>query len=143
MIAAPAIKRRIAIGLVAVCATLLTSACATGQQAATSHVVPAIDATSGTVGDLQLQAVAIKPPPDGPSYAAGAAAELQLVIVNTGHTADTLQKVSSPAASGSQVFATPKEASAAASPSPSGTPSDSTSDLRQQLIISQRFGVGQ
>jgi len=38
-----------------------------------------------------------------------------LVIVNVGHAADTLQSVNSPAASGSQVFATSAEASAAAS----------------------------
>jgi copper(I)-binding protein len=127
VIAAPDIKRRIGIGLVAACTTLLTAACATGQQAATSNVVPAVDATSGTLGDLQLRAVAIKPPPDGPSYAAGAAAQLQLVIVNTGQKSDSLQNVSSPAASGSQVFATSEEASAAASPSASGTASDSSS----------------
>lgn len=134
MIAAPATKRRIGIGLVAVCATLLTSACATGQQAQTAEVVPAVDATSGTIGDLQLADVAIKPP-DGPSYHSGDAGALQLVVVNNGHAPDTLQSVTSPAASGYQVFATAAEASAAASPSPSdtastspsGTPSGSTS----------------
>jgi copper(I)-binding protein len=127
VIAAPAIKRRIGIGLVAVCATLLTSACAAGQRAATANVVAAIDATTGTVGDLQLRDVAIKPPPGGPSYAAGDAAELQLVIVNTGRTTDTLRSVSSPAAAGYQVFATAAEASTAASPSSTPTPSESTS----------------
>ena len=134
MIAAP-VTKRIGIGLVAVCATLLTSACAAGQRAATANVVAAIDATNGTVGNLQLHDVAIKAPPDGPSYAAGAPAELQLVIVNTGTTADTLQSVSSPAASGYQVFATAAEATAATSPSagaatspsPTPTPSGSTS----------------
>jgi copper(I)-binding protein len=127
VIAQPAIKRRIGIGLVAVCAALLTSACATGQEAQTANIVPAIDATNGTVGDLQLNDVSIKPPPNGPSYQLGDAAQLQLVIVNNGHVADTLQSVSSPAASGYQVFATAAEASAATSPNASSTPSTSAS----------------
>ncbi|MEP7019985.1 MAG: hypothetical protein ABI808_05000 [Pseudonocardiales bacterium] len=126
MIAQPAIKRRIGIGLVAVCAALLTSACAAGQQAQTGKIVPAVDATNGTIGDLQLYNVAIHSP-NGPSYQAGDAAELQLVIVNVGHAADTLTNISSPAASGYQVFATAAEASAAASPSASSSPSDTAS----------------
>jgi copper(I)-binding protein len=126
VIAQPATKRRIGIGLVAVCAMLLTSACAAGQQAQTAEVVPAVDATSGSIGDLQLADVAIKPP-DGPSYRSGDAAGLQFVVANNGHAADTLQSVSSPAASGYQVFATAAEASAAASPSDSATPSPSDS----------------
>jgi copper(I)-binding protein len=127
VIAAPATTRRMGIGLVAICAALLTSACATGQRAATANVVAAVDAASATVGDLQLHDVAIKPPADGPSYASGDAAELQLVIVNTGHATDTLQSVSSPVLSSYQVFATADEASAAAAPSVPATPSDSTS----------------
>jgi len=124
--AQPAIKRRIGIGLLAVCAALLTSACAAGQQAQTGEIVPAVDATSGAIGDLRLHDVAIHSP-DGPSYQAGDAAELQLVIVNVGHVADTLTNISSPAASGYQVFATTAEASAAVSPSASSSPSDTAS----------------
>jgi copper(I)-binding protein len=114
----PAIKRRIGIGLVAVLVTLLTSACATGQHAQTADEVPAIDATSGSVGSLQLHEVAIKTPP-GSSYAAGDAAVLQLVVVNTGHDTDTLQTVTTPGAAGFQVFASAADASSAASPSSS------------------------
>jgi copper(I)-binding protein len=119
--AQPATKRRIGIGLVAACATLLTSACAAGQDAQTANIVAAIDATNGNVGDLQLANVAIQPPPNGPSYHAGDAAALQLAVVNNGPSADTLQSISSPAVSGYQVFATAAEASTAASPSASGT----------------------
>lgn len=125
MSAQPAIKRRIGIRLVAVCAALLTSACAAGQQAQTGEIVPAVDATSGTIGDLRLHDVAIHSP-DGPSYQAGDAAELQLVIVNVGHVADTLTNISSPAASGYQVVAAAAEASAV-SPSASSSPSDTAS----------------
>lgn len=124
----PAGKRSIAIGLVAVCATLLTSACAAGQHAQSANVVPAIDATSGSIGTILLRNVAIKPPPDGPSYAANAPAQLQFVIVNVGRGPDTLTGVTSPAASGFQVFATQAEAQAAASPSAApASPSDSSS----------------
>jgi copper(I)-binding protein len=131
----PAGKRGLGIALVAVCATLLTSACTAGQQASTAHVVPAVDASSGDLGTIQLRDVAIKPPPNGPSYAIGDAAELQLVVVNVGRNADRLTGVTTPAASGFQVFATEAEAQAAASPTPtvsplpsdSGTPSGSGS----------------
>jgi len=112
--------RRLGIGLAAVCATLLSS-CATGQQAQTAHEVPAIDATSGSVGSIQLHDVAIKAPATGSAYRSGDAAQLQLVIVNVGHDTDTLQSITSPAAAGYAVFASAAEASAAASPSPSST----------------------
>ncbi|MEP7180212.1 MAG: hypothetical protein ABI775_14085 [Pseudonocardiales bacterium] len=128
MKAAPVIKRRIGIGLVAVCAMVLTAACATGQQAQTADTVATVDAAHGAVGDLRLHGVAIKAPPNGPSYASGAAAELQVSIVNTGQGTDTVQNISSPAVSGYQVFGTAAEASAAASASASTTPSSSTSE---------------
>jgi copper(I)-binding protein len=128
-------RRRIGIGLVAVCATLLSSSCATGQQAQTANEVPAVDATSGGVGAIQLHDVALASPPDGKSYRAGDDAELQLVIVNDGRSTDSLLSVSTPAASSYRVFASAAQASAAASPgastsssaapSPSAAPSSS------------------
>lgn len=127
MNAQPAIKRRIGVGLLALCATLLTSACAAGQLAQTANEVPAIDGTSGGVGALQLHAVAIKSPAGATAYSAGDAAELQLVIVNTGHNDDTLASVSTPAASAFHVFASAAEASAANSPSASSSASASGS----------------
>jgi copper(I)-binding protein len=109
-------RRRIGIGLLAVCATLLSSSCATGQQAQTANEVPAVDATSGGVGAIQLHDVALASPPDGKSYRAGDDAELQLVIVNDGRSTDSLLSVSTPAASSYRVFASAAQASAAASP---------------------------
>jgi hypothetical protein len=89
------LAHRIGAGI-AIAALLLTSACATGQHAATAEVVPAIDGTSATVGSLKLEGVAIQAP-TGSAYAAGSKAELSVVIVNSGHTADTLNNVTSPA----------------------------------------------
>lgn len=126
MSALPATRARLGIGLVSLCAALLMTACTTGQQAQTSHEVPAIDATSGAIGAIQLRNVSIRTPPQ-PSYSSGAEAALQLVIVNTGHGADALSGVSSPATSGYRVFTTAAEADAAASPSGSGSASASGS----------------
>lgn len=126
MNAQPAIRRRFGIGLVAVLAAVLTSACATGQHAQTADEQPAIDATSGAVGSLQLHNVAIKTP-TGPAYQAGDAAELQLIVANTGRDTDTLQSVSTPTSSGFQAFASSADASAELSPSESGSASGSSS----------------
>jgi copper(I)-binding protein len=125
--ASPASRRHIGTGLVAVWVILLSTACAAGQRAQTANEVPAIDATSAIIGTLSLQEVSIKTPPSGVAYNVGDAADLQLAIINTGHAGDTLQSVSSPAASDFAVFANPAEASAAVSASPSGTASTSGS----------------
>jgi copper(I)-binding protein len=140
--AQPAVKRRIGIGLVAVCATLLTSACATGQQAQTANEVPAVDATMGDVGSMQLRNVAIKPPPNGRSYGPNDPAELQLVIVNTGRQTDTLTSVSTPAAAGFHVYASESEASAAAAPNTSGTASGSASASASASATGSASGSG-
>jgi copper(I)-binding protein len=121
--AQPAMRRRIGIGFVAVVATLLTSACAAGQKAQTANETPAIDGAGTSVGTIQLRDVAIKSPSSGPAYPAGAAAEVQLVVVNTGTTDDTLVGLSTPAAAASTLFATSSDAQLALSPSPSPSPS--------------------
>ena len=122
-----AIKRRIGVGLLAVCATLLSSGCATGQHAATADEVPAIDGASGVIGDIQLHEVAIKSPTGATAYSAGDSAELQVIIVNTGHENDRLITVSTPVASDFRVFASAAAASAAISPSASASASVSVS----------------
>ena len=127
MKAQPAMRRRIGIGFVAVVATLLTSACAAGQKAQTANETPAIDGAGTSVGTIQLRDVAIKSPSSGPAYPAGAAAEVQLVVVNTGTTDDTLVGLSTPAAAASTLFATSSDAQLALSPSPSTTPSGAPS----------------
>lgn len=126
MIAQSATKCRTGIGLVAVCVALLISGCAAGQRAQTAIEKPAIDGTSGAVGSIQLEAVAIKSAPGAPSYQPGDAAELQVVLVNTGHAADTLQGVSSPAVSDFRAFATSADASAAISPPASSSVASSS-----------------
>ncbi len=90
---------RIAAALGLALAVLMSASCAAGQHAATSEEVSVVDATNGSVGSIKLAAVAIQPPA-GSSYAAGSNAELALVIVNQGTSADTLSGVSSPAYSG-------------------------------------------
>jgi copper(I)-binding protein len=104
--AQPAKPRRIGIRLVAVLAALTaltTSACAAGQKAQTADESPAIDGARGSVGTMQLHAVAIKTP-SGMSYGVGASAEVELVIVNTGSTDDALVGVSSTVATSSAVY---------------------------------------
>ncbi|MDP9092464.1 MAG: hypothetical protein M3N95_05835, partial [Actinomycetota bacterium] len=66
MKAQPAMRRHFGIGLLAVCAALLTS-CAAGQRAQTAEVSPAIDGAAAKVGTLELHEVAIKAP-SGNSY---------------------------------------------------------------------------
>lgn len=127
------IMRRIGIGLVALCATMLTASCATGQHASTANNIPAIDGTDGSVGKIDLRAVAIKSP-DEACYLPGSNAAMTLVIVNSGTTPDTLTGVSSPRFGSAVVAANAAEAttylqsasgsgSCAAAPSGSNTPS--------------------
>lgn len=119
MIAHRRVGRRIGPAVIATGALLLTASCAAGQHAATAEIVPAIDGTSGIVGALRLEGVAIHAP-GGASYAAGSNAELAIVIANGGNSDDTLTNVASPAFSGWGIVAT-TAATSAAIPS-GGTP---------------------
>lgn len=117
------------IGTLAVCALVLTG-CAAGKKAPTSEETPAIDGTNASVGKLLLREVAIAAPKDGPSYAQGASATLQLVIVNTGAVADTLTAVTTTAASSvsaTTATGTASSSGTADSPSVSGSTSGSSS----------------
>jgi copper(I)-binding protein len=125
------IARRMGIGLVATCAALLTASCAAGQHAATANESPAIDGTSGLVGSIHLAAVALKAPPVS-CYLPGGDAALTLVIVNVGHSADTLSTVSSPRFKSAIVAASPDDAASylqaepgtgSCAPTPSGSAS--------------------
>ena len=113
------------IGALVVC-VLVLSGCAAGKKAPTSEETPAIDGTNASIGSLLLREVAIAAPTDGPSYAQGANANLQLVIVNNGTTADSLTGVTTSAAG--SVSVAPMSASASASPSASdSSPTSSAS----------------
>ncbi|MGH8962475.1 MAG: hypothetical protein ACRDWT_15030 [Jatrophihabitantaceae bacterium] len=125
--------RRMGMGLVLACATLLTAACATGQQAATANETPAIDGTSGLVGSIHVAAVALKAPPIS-CYLPGSDAALTFVIVNAGRSADSLASVSSPRFKSSLVAANAADAASytqaepgtgSCAPAPSGSASSS------------------
>jgi copper(I)-binding protein len=122
--AQPATARRIGVGLLAAASLLLTS-CAAGRHAQTAQQVPAIDGTNGSVGSIQLSAVAIAAPSGAVSYSAGTSAEIKLVIVNNGADADILTGVSTPVTQGWAVF--PDAAAASAAASASGSASASAS----------------
>jgi copper(I)-binding protein len=95
--------RRVNVVAVLAVAAFGLTACATGQHAATSDEKPAIAGTHAMIGsidiqDLSIQAPAISSRPTGSQfYATGDDAPLTLVIINNGHSTDTLTGITSPA----------------------------------------------
>lgn len=144
----PATARRIGVALLAAGSVLLTS-CAAGKHAATANQQPPIDGTNGTVGALQLQAVAVLSPAKGDvTLKQGTSAPLTLVLVNNGSSDDTLTQVSSPAAQGWGVFDSAAAASAAASPSSSasgsgsGTESATSHTSASATAVATKLAIG-
>jgi hypothetical protein len=88
------VKRRIGLALIAACAAVLATSCAAGQHAATAQEQPSVDGSHGSLGSIKLLNVAIHAPNGPASFVAGEDAELQVVIVNTGHKPVTLIDVS-------------------------------------------------
>ena len=88
--------RRIGLGIVAIGATLLMSACAAGQHAMTSEEIAGIDGQTADVGQIALRDIVIAPPTGG-SYGIGTDAPLTFVVVNNGTTDDQLRSISSTA----------------------------------------------
>lgn len=114
MSAQPTIARRIGMGLLAVSALVLTS-CAGGERAQTADQTPAIDGANGQVGPISLHIVAIQAPADGTTaYLPGAAARMNLAIVNSGASDDSLTSISTPAATGWGVYNSDADALAVA-----------------------------
>jgi len=117
----------VAVGVTA----LLATACSAGQTAQTSRERSTVDGATADAGDIALRDIALAYPESG-RYAAGESAPLQLKVVNTGTTPDSLISIRSdvapavelqPAPSGS---ATPTGATTpSATPTASGTPSGS------------------
>jgi copper(I)-binding protein len=129
--------------LVAVCAAggaLLTAACAAGQIAATANEKPAVDATNGGVGKIQVVDVALRSP-SGMSYASGASVPLTAYIVNNGESADKLVKVSSTAFSGWDVVSTPS-LQAGSSGAPSASTQPATNGAPQTIGAGSAVGFG-
>lgn len=129
--ASRAARRRIAVSLLA-CAALLTSACAAGQHAQSVEQTPAIDGAGGSVGTVQLHAVALAAPANGPSYSSGQNAALDFVVVNTGTQPDTLTGITTAVAKGATTAQSAADAAAlvgtpAASASDSSSPTDTGS----------------
>jgi len=116
------------LGALAVCAAVLTSACAAGRHAPTAEESGAIDGVGASVGSMLLREVAVAAPPNGISYAKGDAAVLRLVVVNNGQSSDQLVSITTPAAVGVSVFASLQDAAGVVSTSsPTSCPSDTSS----------------
>jgi copper(I)-binding protein len=96
----------------------------------TAEEKPAVDGAGTTLGEIHLQAVAIARPDSSPSYPAGAAAGLMLVVVNTGQQTDTLTSVTTSAAKSVSVFADGDAAASLLNASASASVSASASASR-------------
>lgn len=89
----------LAARIVACCAVALTAGCGAGQVTQTNSQVAAIDGASADLGSIAIRDVLIPYPEDRHGvYPAGSDVPVQLTIVNTGISADTLTSVTSPAA---------------------------------------------
>lgn len=99
---------------------LLVAGCAAGQDAQTVNQRPPIDGASAAAGSIAVRAAGLASP-EGTFYAKGDPAQLEMVLVNTGTSDDTLTSVTSPAAGGAQ-FGTAGPAEGT-----SGSPSSSDS----------------
>jgi copper(I)-binding protein len=123
--------RRLGIAA-AVAASLLTSACAAGRHAQTAQERATLDGTYASVGSIDLRGLAIAAP-SGPSYPAGSAVTVKLVLINssTGRSAksDTLVGISSPAFNGWAAYPTIAAAQAATSGPTSAASSSSSGNV--------------
>lgn len=118
------IGRRAVLALIAGVAMLATG-CAAGDHAATSEETPALDSASGTIGTMQLHAVALAAPTGGPSYATGASVSLEFIVVNTGEQTDSISAITSASATGAEFVdaTTATGSSSAVSSSPAASSS--------------------
>jgi copper(I)-binding protein len=104
---------------------LLVTGCAAGQNAQTVEQTPSIDGVQAEAGNIAIRAAGIAAPTSGPSYSKGSQAQLRMVIINRGATADKLVSVTSPAAGGVQ-FTPGSSSSSGASGQASGSAGDSS-----------------
>jgi copper(I)-binding protein len=103
---------RIGIGLVAVCAAALTSACAAGKHAQTADETPAIDGATAQIGTMELHGFALLPPTSTTLHPVGSDVRVQVTLVNAGDALDTLTGISTSAASGWGVYRSSADATA-------------------------------
>jgi len=128
-------KRILGIGL-AVAAALLTSACAAGQQAATSNEQNTLDGVNGDVGAIHIRGMVIEPP--NVSYKSGDSATVKVVLVNTSQTkSDLLVAITSPAVTDWGTFSSTENADAviAAQAAPSPTATTALPTPNRQVLI--------
>jgi copper(I)-binding protein len=98
-----ALVRRASVVAVLGVAALGLSSCAVGQHAATATDRPAIAGTGASVGSIDLQDISLQAPEittratGAKFYATGDDAPMTLVIVNDGHSPDTLTGITSTA----------------------------------------------
>lgn len=126
VMAQPRRARRIGIGIAAVGLLLGLTGCAAGQHAPTAEETPVVDGVSANVGQIALRAVTVAAPADA-SFAKGADATLQLVMINNGAADDQLGRVTSPAAAQVRLFS--KGAAAGVAATPSGTTSETSAPV--------------
>jgi copper(I)-binding protein len=135
--------------LVALSAVVVTTACAAGQNAATSTQRASQDGTRGHVGKIQLEGVSL-PAPVGSSYGTGADVPLTISIINNGHSSDTLTNVSSSAftggwdieATGTVQAAQRAQATASANPFASSSAPAPTSGPSQEIPAGTSLPLG-
>src|SRR6266542_4295926 len=129
----------VAVGVTA----LLATACSAGQTAQTSRERSTVDGATADAGDIALRDIALAYPESG-RYAAGESAPLQLKVVNTGTTPDSLISIRSdvapavelqPAPSGSATGSTSGSASPSGSAGASATPTETASATLQQTPV--------
>ena len=116
--------------LVGVALTASLSGCAAGQRAQTSDEFSVVDGVSADAGTVGLRDLGVAPPVSGASYARAGSAQLAMGIVNNGRAPDALVSASSPAAASVTITA-PTVATAARSPSVSGSTSAAPAGVPQ------------
>ena len=92
--------QKIRLIALALAGLFLTSACAAGQIAATAEEQATLDGVNRTIGHIGLHGLSLAAPTKGPSYAAGSSIAIDMVLVNSGTTPDSLVSITSTAAKG-------------------------------------------
>lgn len=103
----------------AVAATALAlTGCAAGQQAQTAEQTSVVDGTAFQAGTIDLRDVGLRAP-GAAAYAKGSSAFLEGVMINGGRSTDDLVSVSSPQATGVELYSDGVTALIGLAPSPS------------------------
>jgi hypothetical protein len=123
-------------GLATLCAAVLTTACAAGEQAQTAQEQPTLDGTLGKIHNIRLNGVAFHAPSGGPSYPAGADVPMSVFITNSGTSSDSLTNVTSTAFSGWSI-----ESSSSLATSTSGS-SASASQSPEKIAAGTSLSLG-